>query len=110
MRLLRKMLEAQPTVEAGLTPRAAGESDSLKLTKLHEKDDVEAYLTTFERLMAAYEVPKKKWSYKLAPQLTGKAQQAFAAMTPEEASSYDRVKQAIFLRYNITEETYRHRF
>ena len=60
--------------------------------------------------MAAYEVPKKKWSYKLAPQLTGKAQQAFAAMTLEEASSYDRVKQAIFLRYNIIEETYRHRF
>ena len=33
--------------------------------------------------------------FKLAPQLTGKAQQAYAAMAAEEAGDYDRVKTAI---------------
>ena len=48
-----------------------------KLTKLGRSDDIEAYLTTFECMMAAYGV------YRLAPHLTGKAQQAYAAMSTE---------------------------
>ena len=28
------------------------------MTKLMEEDDIEAYLTTFEKLMEAYEVPQ----------------------------------------------------
>ena len=48
--------------------------------------------------------------FKLAPLLTGKAQQAYAAMAAEEAGDYDRVKTAILRRYNINVETYRQRF
>ena len=48
--------------------------------------------------------------FKLAPQLTGKAQQAYAAMAAEEAGDYDRVKTAILRRYNINVETYRQQF
>ena len=57
-----------------------GSEQAMKLTKLTESDDVEAYLTTFERMMEAYQVDKAKWAYLLAPQLTGKVQQAYAAM------------------------------
>ena len=46
----------------------------IKVTKLTEADDVEAYLTTFEHLMQAYQVPQERWAFKLAPQLVGKAQ------------------------------------
>ena len=46
----------------------------------------------------------------LAPQLTGKAQLAHAAMTDADARDYKRVKAAIFQRHDINEETYRHRF
>ena len=35
---------------------------------------------------------------------------AYAALTPEEAVLYDRVKEAILRRYEINEETYRLRF
>ena len=62
--------------------------------------------TTFERIMAANEVSRERWSFQLAPQLTGKAQQAYAAFPPEDAKSYDAVKEAILRRYDITEETY----
>ena len=52
----------------------------MKFTKFTETDDIEAYLTTFESTMNAFKVPQEQWVYKLAPQLTGKAQQAFGAM------------------------------
>ena len=34
-----------------------GSSDQLKIAKLSDQDDIEAYLVTFERLMEAYMVP-----------------------------------------------------
>ena len=83
-----------------------GENE-LRVVKLTDRDDIEAYLTTFERLMATYSVSRAKWIFKLAPQLTGKTQQAYAALTTEVALSYDAVKAAILRRYDITEETYR---
>ena len=39
----------------------------VKVSKLTENDDIEAYLTTFERLMKAYEVKEERWVFKLAP-------------------------------------------
>ena len=47
---------------------------------------------------------------KIAPQLTGKAQQAYAAMKAEDAGNYQLVKKAILRRYDISEKTYRQRF
>ena len=85
--------------------------DKVKLLKLTETDDIKAYLTTFERMMAAYEVPENCWPYKLALMLTGKVQQAYAAMEPARAADYVEVKTASYLRrYDISEETYCQRF
>ena len=81
-----------------------------KVSKLSDEDDIEAYLTTFERMMVAYGVPKDRWVFRVAPQLTGKAQQAYAAMAAEDTGDYDQLKAAIFQRDSITEETYRVRF
>ena len=50
------------------------------------------------------------WAFKLAPQLTGKAQQAYPAMAAEEAGDYDRVKTAILRWFNINAETYCQQF
>ena len=61
-------------------------------------------------MMEAYEVKRARWPFKLAPQLTGKAQQAYAALPPEHAKDYDEVKAAILRQYSINEETYRQRF
>ena len=111
-RMMREQLDAlRALVERPATSRGTGEAkDSLKLAKLGDEDDIEAYLTTFERMMAAYEVEKRRWTYKLAPQLSGRAQQAFAAMEQAKAGDYEEVKAAILRRYDINEETYRQRF
>ena len=59
--------------------------------------------------MTALEVQKERWVFKLAPYLTGKAQQAYAAMAAEDAGEYEYLKAAILKRYNIN-EMYRVRF
>ena len=84
--------------------------EPLRLTKLTNTDDVEAYLTTFERMLKAYAVEKARWTFVLAPQLTGKAQQAYAAMSGDMAGDYDQVKEAILKLYDINEESYCVRF
>jgi len=56
----------------------------LKLMKLADNDDIEAFLTTFERAAQAHGVEGDKWAAMLAPQLTGKARLACAAMADEQ--------------------------
>ena len=101
-------MHREPSGEDSARVRDAGVGP--KLTKLGESDDVEAYLTTFERMMAAYGVNRPQCVYRLAPHLTGKAQQAYAAMPTEDASTYDEVKAAVLRRYDISTETYCQRF
>ena len=55
--------------------------------------------------MLAYEVKKEKWAYKLAPQLVGKAQQAYAGLTVADAGDYEKLKSAILRRYDIAEDS-----
>ena len=82
----------------------------MKLTKLTESDDIEAYLTMFERMMWAYSVPNSRWAFKLAPQLLGRAQKAYVAMESGEATDYALWKVAILRRYDINCDTYHQRF
>ena len=92
------------------TAKLLGGVPQVKLVQLTEQDDIEAYLMTFECIMQAYEIPREQWTYYLAPQLTGKAQQAFAALLHGESKAYNGVKTATLLRYSVSEETYRRRF
>ena len=78
--------------------------------KLVEQDDIESYPVTFERIMDSYKITKEQWTYYLAPQLIGKAQQAFAGLPSDESSTYDGVKAAILLCYGVNKEAYRQRF
>ena len=91
-------------------PSSVNRPADVKLVPLTEKDDIEAYLVTFERIMAAHEITMNQWPYHLAPQLTGRAQLAFAALSSTEARDYDAIKAAILARYDINEEAYRRRF
>ncbi len=107
MRELRAGISAEGST---VRPPATARTEGPKLTKVTEADDIEAYLTTFERLMRAYEVSEDRWALKLAPQLTGKAQHAYAAMDTSQSADYTALKAAILRRYDINDETYRQRF
>ena len=81
-----------------------------KLRALGKDDDIEAFLTTFERTMGNCRIPEQNWTAHLAPQLTGKAQLAYAALDQDAAHHYPTTKTAILRRYNIDAECYRSRF
>ena len=78
--------------------------------RLEEGDDIEQYLTTFERLAVAYGWPRAEWAVYLVPYLTGRARAAYVAMDIVEAMEYSMVKEAILAKYEISEEIYRQRF
>ena len=82
----------------------------VNMTKLNPTHDIENYLTMFERTANTFEWPKEKWVVKLVPCLTGKAQAAYVSMSTMESNNYEKVKDAILKRYDITEETYSQRF
>lgn len=97
MEVLQRLVESANRGEenSGRAEIPAERREKVKLTKLSEQDDIEAYLTTFERIMAAHGVEEARWAYKLAPQLTGRAQQAYAALLMDLAGNYKEMKAAI---------------
>ena len=97
-------------MEGTAVQRSRGPEITVKLVPLNEKDDVEAYLITFERIMAAHNISKDRWPHYLTSQLTGKAQLAFAAISPSDSGNYEKIKAAILIRYGINDEEYRRRF
>lgn len=109
MELLQSLVEGIHLQGEAATKRAESSRD-VKVPKLTEKDDIVSYLTMFERLMVAYEVKQDKWVFKLAAHLVGKAQEAYAALSMEDSRDYEKVKEAILRRFDITEESYRQRF
>ena len=108
MDAIMRIVEAtRAAPRAALDDREGISERDLKLCTLTEANDIEAYLTTFERMMEAYEIDKARWVFKLAPQLSGKAQQTYSTLPTGESNDYDLVKAAVFRRYNVNEETYR---
>ena len=80
------------------------------LQKLGDRDDIESFLSTFERIAKQQDWPKEVWAMQLAGLLTGKALAAYAAMVSTEALEYEKVKRAVLHRYDVNEETHRLRF
>lgn len=70
----------------------------LHMARLEDNDDIEHYLTTFERLAEVYKWPEEDWAIRLIPLLTGKARSAFVSMEPILTQDYKAVKQAILAK------------
>ena len=65
---------------------------------------------TFERIMVAHKIDRGRWPHYLVPQLSGRAQLAFVALSITDSSNYDAIKAAILMRYDLNEEAYRNYF
>ncbi|XP_038819197.1 ephrin type-B receptor 1-B-like [Salvelinus namaycush] len=74
------------------------------------QDDVEAYLTTFERTAEREKWPKEEWAGLLAPYLAGDAQKAYLDLELKDAQDYDKLKGEILTRLGVTDTVRAHRF
>ncbi|KAK3802309.1 hypothetical protein RRG08_066147 [Elysia crispata] len=91
-----------------------GESSKFKMPKLpafvDRKDDLDSWLIRFERFATTSGWPKESWCTPLSALLIGRALEAFCRLSETEATDYDRVKEVLQKRYNLTEDGYRQRF
>ncbi|XP_051785289.1 uncharacterized protein LOC127528454 [Erpetoichthys calabaricus] len=72
------------------------------MVALTADDDIESYLSVFERTASRNQWPRAEWASLLAPYLKGPAQRAYHDLPEEEAAQYDLLKAEIYLRYGVT--------
>ena len=73
------------------------------------RDQIDAYLSRFERFARTQGWPEEEWATSLSVLLSGRALEVYARMREEEAEDYSSLKSALLLRYDLTEEGYRKR-
>lgn len=113
---------APQPVRPGLDPQepsVAAQSSSMarfpgwkgpQMQSYHKDEDIEHYLTTFERIARACQWPQEEWALHLATLLNDKARAAYVAMDMDETMDYAKVKIAVLEKFEINAETYRMRF
>ena len=74
------------------------------------KDDLDSWLLRFERFANTSGWHKENWCTSLSALLTGRALEVFCHLSESEAIDYDRVKEVLQKRYNLTEDGYRQKF
>ncbi|XP_042333526.1 zinc finger and SCAN domain-containing protein 23-like [Sceloporus undulatus] len=83
---------------------------NLQVPQLTLADDIEVYLSTFERVADACQWPRDQWVARLVPALSGAAQQAYTSLSMRDREDYGKVKAAILCHCSVGSETRRQRF
>lgn len=80
----------------------------LELPPFDDREDLDSYLTQFERLATVLKWDRSSWAIRLSTKLRGKAREVLDRMSADEAThDYDALKKALLDRYQLTAETYR---
>ena len=110
-------LKAQAAERNLATERTSGENYNkrkkkydAKLQKYVEGEDIQMYIESFERIAENQNWDNDDKVGQLIGKLTGNAREAFVLMDKEEAKSFEKVKEAIFARYNLNNHAYRKKF
>nr|XP_056719023.1 zinc finger and SCAN domain-containing protein 30-like [Euleptes europaea] len=100
----------QETVAPGVTSASSPAWGNLQVPQLTPADDIEVYLSTFERVADACQWPREQWVVRLAPALSGAAREAYRHLDSRDREDYGKVKAAILRCCDIGSETRRRRF
>ncbi|XP_065444270.1 uncharacterized protein LOC135982270 [Chrysemys picta bellii] len=76
----------------------------------NDTEDIEEFLSTFERLCNLYQIPEGQRMPVLLTRLTGKAREVFNDLGEQEALNYERFKDSVLRRFKVTPESYRVKF
>ena len=96
-------------IQAHNVPQSKSTPD-IRFRRLSADEDVNTYMRAFENLAVSNNWEKSTWARRLAPELTGKAFEAYANIKLEDANNYDVLKQVILAKYNVNSETFRLQF
>lgn len=81
-----------------------------KMAAFDERDNMDSYLSRFERYAELQGWKKEVWAIYLAALLKGSALDVYARLPSEQSSDYQALKTALLKRYAMTEEGYKQRF
>ncbi|GFS08472.1 retroviral-like aspartic protease 1 [Elysia marginata] len=120
MRLETEMKMLQSKIQAGIVKdKTVGNTSrfsdaSAKHPKLPHfqdgKDDLDIWLTRFERFDESNSWSRDKWASSMCALLTGRALDCYGRLSSEQAQDYDKLKQALIKRYDLTEDGYCRKF
>ena len=82
----------------------------VRLVPDFDDTDVDRYFLHFEQVALNMDWPRNKWASLLQTKLKGKACDAYAALSVEEARNYDIVKNVVMQAYSLVPEAYRQKF
>jgi hypothetical protein len=85
-------------------------SREVRLVPPFDETEVDKYFQHFEKVAESLKWPKEFWPLLLQSVIKGKAQQAYSALSIEEAGNYVTVKEAILKAYELVPEAYRQKF
>ncbi|CAC5380409.1 unnamed protein product [Mytilus coruscus] len=77
-----------------------------KLPKFIEGQDLDVFLKSFEKLATLHKWAKSEWPVRIVPLLSGKALEAYSRLSDADGGNYDKIKDAILKRYELTAEAY----
>ncbi|XP_048373658.1 zinc finger protein 24-like [Sphaerodactylus townsendi] len=98
------------TVAPEVTSASSPAWGNLQVPPLTPADDVEVYLSTFERVADACHWPRDRWAPRLAPALRGAAREAYCRLSTRDREDYEKVKVAILHGCDVGRESRRRRF
>lgn len=75
-----------------------------------DKDNIDSYLLRFERYADLQGWKRDEWSVHLSALLKGKALDIYSRLPVTDALEYDKLKEALLHRFEMTEEGFRKRF
>ncbi|KAJ8041270.1 hypothetical protein HOLleu_12041 [Holothuria leucospilota] len=103
--------EKSETTSSGSKGQRSDGSKSLKLPAFVEgKDNMDAYLTRFERYATTKGWDITEWAVNLSTLLTGKGLMTYYSFSDDEAKDFEKLKTALLRRYEHTEEGFRNKF
>ena len=94
-------------LEIDKKPAASEIKPKVALPKYDQRQDIEVFLTSFERLAELHKWPKEDWPIRLVPQLSRKVLEAYSRMSVPDSKSYEKIKRAIFERFGLNPMEYR---
>ena len=83
---------------------------SPRMPPFNSQDDLDAYLLRFERFAKAQAWPLDDYAANLSLCLTGEALEAYSRMSLEDSVDYEKLKEALMQRFQLTEEGLRKKF